>query len=238
MIIFKPLIWFSHKVKAAHGLPLVIFLLIYLAWFHLIEVIPRKRYMTIILPIDRKIPFCELFVVPYLSWFCYIAVGCFLLYYLDRHAFDGVTTYLMIGMSLFLLVSTFLPNRQPLRLLEMPRDNFFTALVAKVWRTDTPTNVWPSIHVFNSLAVESWMLRSDHHFFKKNWVRATGLIWCVLICFSTVLIKQHSLFDVITAVLAIAACYLYVVICQQVFHFPKWDAWCKSLERRYLRDGE
>ena len=54
-------------------------------------------------------------------------------------------------MTVFLLISTFFPNIQHLRPLKMPRDNVFTHLVLLLQKVDTPTNLWPSIHVYNSI---------------------------------------------------------------------------------------
>lgn len=55
-------------------------------------------------------------------------------------------------MTIFLIVSYAYPNAQHLRPVEFPRDNIFTDVVRWLYKTDTPTNILPSIHVFNSLA--------------------------------------------------------------------------------------
>ena len=60
---------------------------------------------------------------------------------------------MMMGMTVFLIVSYVYPNVLHLRPSEFPRENVFTDMVRWLYRTDTPTNVLPSIHVFNSLAV-------------------------------------------------------------------------------------
>ena len=56
-------------------------------------------------------------------------------------------------MTVFLIVSYVYPNAQHLRPTEFPRDNIFTDMVKWLYSTDTPTNILPSIHVFNSLAI-------------------------------------------------------------------------------------
>ncbi len=232
MVIVKPFLRGLKKIRAYHAFPFIFYLIGYLIWFHILEVVPRKRYMTIILPIDRKIPFAEVFVIPYLSWFLFIALGGVLVYYMDRDVYNRTATAWMIGMTTFLLISTFIPNRQPLRLLEMPRDNTFTRLVAYIWRTDTPTNVWPSIHVFNSITITTGILKGRYWFLKKKPVRIITVIWCILICMSTVLIKQHSLFDVITALLMGAVCYWIVYVKDRYFKWKKWDEWTQKLTQK------
>ena len=59
----------------------------------------------------------------------------------------------MMGMTVFLIVSYVYPNAQHIRPTEFPRDNIFTDIVKWLYSTDTPTNILPSIHVFNSLAI-------------------------------------------------------------------------------------
>ena len=226
-----PIILLSHRWGAYHSWPLIFFLIGYLVWFHIIEAIPRSYYLTITMAIDRVIPFCEVFVIPYLSWFAFVAIGCFGCYKADRDTYDSLSTSLMLGMTTFLVISTFLPNRQPLRLIEMPRDNVFTRLVAGLWMTDTPTNVWPSIHVFNTAAVEMAILKSEHPRFRQLPFRIGLTIWSVLIILSTVFIKQHSMFDVITALILIAVCYVRIYREHAAFRFLKWDAFALKLEK-------
>ena len=237
LTLIRPILLWSDRNELYHGWPMAFFLIAYCIIFHIIEVIPRSHYLTIVMPIDRVIPFCELFVVPYLSWFVFVTIGIIKCYRLDRDAYDELCTSLMIGMGLFLVISAFLPNRQPLRLLEMPRDNVFTWLVTQLWKMDTPTNVWPSIHVFNTAAVEMAILKSGHPTFRKLSFRIGLSIWSLLIILSTVFIKQHSMFDMITAFILIAICYIRIYREHAVWRFAKWDAFALRIEKE-AREAE
>ena len=97
-------------------------------------------------------------------------------------------------MTIFLIVSTLWPNGQHLRPAVMPRDNIFTRMVAALYRTDTPTNLWPSIHVYNSLGAHFAIIRSKC-FEKKKGIRIGSLILASSIIMATMFIKQHSVFD-------------------------------------------
>ena len=88
----------------------------------------------------------------------------------------------------------------------MPRDNIFTQLIAMLYRADTPTNLWPSIHVYNSIGCHLAVMKSSHLTDKKG-IRIGSLILCVSIIMSTTLIKQHSVFDVLTAFILAAIMY-------------------------------
>lgn len=65
------------------------------------------------------------------------------------------------GNADFLVISTFIPNIQHLRLHTMPRHNVFTVLVSQLWQTDTPTNLFPSIHVYNSLGAHFAVMNNE-----------------------------------------------------------------------------
>lgn len=215
--------WF-YEQKCYHIFPLLIYMTLYLFWFHLVEIIPRSWYFSITMPFDYLIPFCEYFVIFYLSWFGFVAAGLVFMFFYDRDSFDQLQTMLMIGMTLFLVLSTILPNRQPLRLLEMPRDNIFTRMIIVLWRTDTPTNVWPSIHVYNSAVIAIAFFKSKKKKLQTLPVRLLIGIWSAGIIASTAFVKQHSLFDIISALALTVIVYIVVYTYGKVYHCKKWDA--------------
>ena len=85
----------------------------------------------------------------------------------------------------------------------------FTTIIDILYRADTDTNVFPSIHVFNSVAIHFGISRSyyfrnvDNTAIVKNdkkrkaikIIRLSSLILCILICISTLTLKQHSFLD-------------------------------------------
>ena len=82
-----------------HLWPMLFYLVLYLIWFHIVEAIPRSHYLAITLPADRVIPFLEIFVIPYMSWFLFVAIGITGCYFADRDTYDSLATSLMIGMT-------------------------------------------------------------------------------------------------------------------------------------------
>ena len=74
--------------------------------------------------------------------------------------FNALAGTLALGMTLFLVVSAIYPNGLNLRPVTFERDNIFIRLVQFVYKNDTPTNVLPSIHVYNSLAAFMAIKRS------------------------------------------------------------------------------
>lgn len=169
----------------------------YMLSFIFLEQHVEPQY-TITFELDSLIPFCEFFIVPYLLWFAYVAVTVVIFYlFLDIGDFYRLTCYLFSGMTIFLLVSLFIPNGLYIRPHEFPRDNIFTEMVKQLYKTDTPTNVLPSIHVFNSICVH--VAISKNIVFKKHpaIVKSSFCLMLLIIC-STMFLKQHSILDVVS----------------------------------------
>ena len=185
--------------KYRHAWLILAYLPIYLIWFFLLEQ-QVKEYHIIESPLDACIPFNELFIVPYLLWFPFIAVSVLYFIFRDRTECYRLCGTLIAGMTVFLLVSTVFPNGVSLRpvLSELGRENLFLDLVAGLHKADTSTNVCPSIHVYNSLAVCFAFFVSEHCKGKRLF-KAGVLLLTVLICLSTVFLKQHSVIDVFWA---------------------------------------
>lgn len=189
----KKLLW-----EYKHGIPLIIYMIIYLLWFFYLEKTVIRNFTVIHMAIDDYIPFCELFVIPYLLWFGYVALVVMYFFFKNKNDYYKTCIFLFTGMTLFLIISTLWPNGQHLRPFVMPRNNLFTRLVSGLYLTDTPTNLWPSIHVYNSIGAHIAVARSSA-FENKKGICTASFILCVSIILSTMLIKQHSVFDVLTA---------------------------------------
>lgn len=193
-------------------IPALVYGVLYLLWFFHLENTVTKHYTVIHMNIDDYIPFVEIFVVPYYLWFFYVVATVVFLCFQDKEDYFRCCAYLFTGMTVFLIVSTLFPNGHHLRPLVMPRNNIFTELISKLYATDTATNLWPSIHCFNSIGVFIAIKKSK--FFEHNRkVQIGSFLLSLSIILSTVFIKQHSMFDVLTAFLM--AIILYV----PVYHY-------------------
>ena len=198
--------------KYRHGIPVLFYLGVYLLWFAWLEKTNVKNYQVIHVTLDDYVPFCEVFVVPYLLWFFYVAAVVVWLFFKNKQDYYKTCIFLCTGMTIFLIISTLWPNGHHLRPEVLPRDNFFTQLVSLLWKADTPTNLWPSIHVYNSMGAHFAVMR-NRELAASKWggrVRTASGILSVSIILSTVFIKQHSLFDVATGILMGSVMYVLV----------------------------
>lgn len=196
-------------LKYRHALPLLIYGIIYLSWFTHLEHTVTKNYHVIHMNIDDYIPFVEVFVIPYFLWFVYVAAVVMFFFFTNKDDYYRTCIFLFTGMTIFLIISTLWPNGHHLRPYIMPRDNIFTHMVAGLYKTDTATNLWPSIHVYNSIGAHLAIKRSSY-FKDKLIIQWASFVLASSIVLSTVFIKQHSMFDVITAFCLAAIMYIVV----------------------------
>ncbi|MBQ3488793.1 MAG: phosphatase PAP2 family protein [Clostridia bacterium] len=172
---------------------------VYLVLFFLSERwIPPERCVPIWCPLDDRIPFCEWFVIPYVSWYPLIAGSLVLFLLQDRALFRRLQGYILMTQAIGLICFFLLPSRQDLRPENFPRDGILTKLVGFLYAADTPTGVCPSMHVAWSLAlISAWTRKRDCSPLLKVSITA----WCALICISVVFVKQHSVLDILAGIM-------------------------------------
>ena len=180
---------------------------IYLPWFFWLESRANLPYHVIHVWLDDKIPFVEYFIVPYLLWFVYVAaVFLYLFFKGTKQEFYRYCAFLFTGMTLSLLICTLFPNGTDLRTAVDPDKNLCSRLVYMLHQADTNTNVFPSIHVYNSIGTHIAVMKSES-LKKHKVIRILSGILMVAICMATVSLKQHSVLDVAGAILLSAAIY-------------------------------
>lgn len=171
----------------------------------------NSGYTPVYCALDDVIPFCELFVIPYLFWFVYLTGVVVFTLFFDAEAFKRVMWYIIITYTITIVIYLVYPTCQELRPASFERDNLFTRFMTGFYEFDTNTNVFPSMHVIGSVA--SMFGFCDSKYFRKSvgW-KVGNVIVTILISLSTVFLKQHSILDVIGA---IPICLLawYMVYC-------------------------
>ncbi|MCR5624033.1 MAG: phosphatase PAP2 family protein [Lachnospiraceae bacterium] len=206
---------------------IILYFPLYMLWFVWLE--KRKvPYFEIHCKLDDIIPFNEYFIVPYMMWFAYVVIIVVLLgvklsympwykesfplynFFKNRSDRDFAlcSLQLILGMTISLIIFTVFPNCQNLRPEMLELDNFFARVVAGLYKTDTSTNVFPSLHVYNALVVNHWFCVSKSLNSSSNKVKVIcqgiSVIICVMICLSTMFLKQHSALDVLGALVLFA----------------------------------
>lgn len=196
--------------KNKHAL-LLLYFFIYFPWFGYLEKTVTTHFHVIHVALDDYIPFCEYFIIPYFLWFGYVAWAVGYFYFKNKDEYFKLCTMLFTGMTIFLIISTVYPNGHYLRPSYFERDNIFVHMVQGLYAADTPTNLFPSIHVYNSIVVNMAVWHSDN-FKNSRTVRFGSAALMVSIVLSTMFLKQHSVFDVVTGIVLAAFMYSLVYV--------------------------
>lgn len=142
--------------------------------------------------IDDLIPFCEVFLIPYVGWYL-LVVGSLLYFALyNVENFKRLQIFIIVTQIVAMATYIIFPTRQDLRPTEFARDNFLTDCVGFLYSFDTNTGVCPSLHCAYSIGIASvWFKEKSASVSLKVFI----LIFVILVCLSTMFIKQHSAVD-------------------------------------------
>ncbi len=176
-----------------------ILLLLYWPFYGLVFLILERfvniEHHVITSPLDKYIPFCEFFVIPYYFWFVFIFWIMVYSFFYDVDMFKKFSWFVIITYSLALLIYIIYPNEQQLRPDSFERDNIFIQIVQILYFSDTNTDVFPSVHIIGSFAVlfTAW---HSKRYSTVLW-RISFVVMTLLINVSTLFLKQHSFSDVL-----------------------------------------
>lgn len=199
---------------------------IYLPWFAYLEKSVTKNYHIMHVSMDDYIPFNEYFIVPYILWFLYVSGAILYFFFKEKDSYYRLCAFLFTGMTISLIVCTIFPNGTDFRPAINPDKNLFSWIVAALYHTDTCTNVFPSVHVFNSIGVHIAITHSER-LKKAHLIKFASFILMVSICLSTVFLKQHSVIDGFASI-AMAYC-LYGVVYGKSYIYSRRKAAEKAL---------
>lgn len=190
----------------------------YLVSFIFIErLTPAAYHHPVHMWLDDVIPFCEWFLFPYLAWHVSLLwISLYTLAY-DVEEFRYFMYNLILTTVIVIAIYIFWPNEQHLRpdLTALGRSNILTWGVGIIYTMDTNTNVCPSLHCIGGFAV-AFCVVSCPRFNKPGW-KVFFYALALLICASTVFMKQHSIVDFFAAIPLILLGYF-------LFYFPRRKA--------------
>lgn len=170
----------------------------YFALYFLTEnLIPVEKCHVIHSPIDDLIPFCEVFIIPYVGWYLLIVVSLlyFALYNVD--GFKRLQTFIIVTQIVAMAIYIIYPSCQNLRPTEFPRDNILTDAIGLLYSVDTNTGVCPSLHCAYSFGIASAWIKEKG---VSKWWKGFIVALVATICLSTMFIKQHSFVDFVVAI--------------------------------------
>lgn len=147
------------------------------------------------LPFEKNIPLLTWTIVIYLLAFVFWAVNYIMASWESRQAFKKVIYAELAAKTVCLVCFLFVPTAMVR--LEITGTSFFDWLTGLIYRLDTPDNLFPSIH-----CLESWFC---YIAVRKNakipvWYRWFSLVFAIVVCISTLTVKQHVFLDAVSGV--------------------------------------
>lgn len=185
-------------------------------WYLILQSVTMNRDpIAVVSKLDYLIPFCEWMIIPYVLWYIQLAGTLLYLVIKEPKSFVRASLFIMGGCFVCMLICTVFPmyfDRTGMPMYQ--NDNLLTTFVKALQGFDAPTTVLPSMHVYVSCACSISLCKVEP--FRKNKLFvASSVLLSTVISASTVLIKQHSIIDVLTALLLVFVMYF-------VAYFPKY----------------
>lgn len=184
---------------------LLIYPVVHVTFFFLLNYLPLEHHL-ISCSLDAVIPFCEWFVIPYYLWFVYLFGGMIAFLLVSREDFLRMAMFTMGGLLICMIICIVYPTAIDFRPAEFSRSNPLIWLVQFIYAADLPQNVCPSMHCYGAIGITIAICRARS--LNRRWyVPAASVALCILICLSTMFIKQHSFVDFVAAVILAAVLY-------------------------------
>jgi membrane-associated phospholipid phosphatase len=167
-------------------------------------------------PIDAWIPLVPVFVVPYLLFFLYVIGSVVVLFFDPSDRYYRLVWTVFVGMVVATAVFYYYPTY-----MDRPTligGGAFLDVLRFVYANDAPYNCLPSTHVFYSIVAFYHLYR-----WKPNAKRSQTLsfLFCLLVCVSTVLVKQHHTPDILAGFALAVGVALLVEIPKEVVPWRK-----------------
>lgn len=147
-------------------------------------------------PIDDWLPLIPSMAIPYIGWYPYIIIGILYLCYKDRSAYYRTIIVMNIGLIVCYFIY-FYYQTTVIRPEVIPDTWDKKLLLDYVYGVDNPYNCFPSIHALHSYVIMRGALAART--IRKS-VKAAFVAGAVLIIISTLLVKQHVIYDALGSV--------------------------------------
>jgi len=143
--------------------------------------------------IDDYIPFTRFAVIPYISWYIYVAFTIiFLMFSRQSNSYFRFIYSMIAGALVSYFIFIIFPTHVPRP--ELSGNDIFTLLTLSIYNADAPYNCFPSMHVLYAFFCFVFL---QNKFTGKNYIKLLNLCIFIVICASTVYTKQHYTPDIL-----------------------------------------
>lgn len=174
------------------GIPLLSVLFFNMITYYGTQLIAGNfQHHDITVPLDDKIPFLSIFIVPYIVAYLQWGIGYIVIARESKeHCFRILYGEIIAKALVFI---TFIVFPTTMVRPELHGSGLFYWLTEMIYNADTPVNLFPSIHCLESIFVFFGCLKMKT---VGNWYKWTMGIISLLVCLSTVFVKQHVVLDI------------------------------------------
>lgn len=163
-----------------------------------------KRGHDITISLDNIVPFSPIFVFPYVYWLIYSVIGLILILIKTRKDYIRAFLSIFIGMCICYFVYYIFPTEIDRPIIN--NSDFINRLINFIYYVDKPFNCFPSLHVLKTYFIMRYTKRE----YSRIGFYYTQIVG-VLIILSTILIKQHFIVDIFSA----------IILCEIIIYFVK-----------------
>ncbi len=158
---------------------------------------------SLVTNVDQTIPFLKVFIIPYITWYGYIAVGLVYLCMKKRKAYYTSLISLNIGLIVCYIIYATFQTTVPRPVIT--GSDILSKLVNMIYKHDNPYNCFPSMHVTTTYILMKGINDTENNIIVSILFNIIG----ILIIVSTQFVKQHVVLDLIFAML----------LCEVIFRF-------------------
>lgn len=150
-------------------------------------------------PIDYLMPYNKYFILAYALWWPLVPAAFIFFYFRDIPSFKALCFQVFIVCYLALLVYIVYPSYLDLR-GPINETDICSSIILWLRSIDPPKNVFPSLHVSETMSICFVVYKSEDLLLNK-FVKVIIYFIGFMIILSTIFIDQHSLQDIIFALL-------------------------------------
>ena len=188
----------QQRTRSLAGFPLYVLLTLaamaasqFLCYYLTRLFIPHMTLHILTGPLDARIPFSPPWVTVYfLSFPFWIGTALWILLESKTHAYRIGTAYVL---AMLFSAVIFLIYPGTLERPEIIGGGFFNEWMRLLYQIDSPTNLCPSLHVLITYFCWRGTLNCEKI---PVWYKVFSFVFCIGVCCSVLLVKQHALIDV------------------------------------------
>jgi hypothetical protein len=163
--------------------------------------LPGRALHDLSVPLDGRIPFVPAWITVYFSAYAVWAAGLLIILAAERAR--GIRVLFAYGLALLICGIVFVLYPCTMERPEIVGEGIFAEWMRFLYRADSPTNLFPSIHVLASWFCWHGMTGSRKIPFP---VKALFFVFWILVSLSVLFVKQHVLADIPSAVVLAELC--------------------------------